>query len=140
MENDPDDPYQRPLVAQRKSHVAIRYERKDIVHVSLSGDEHCRYILMVVNFRLDPNSGMDISEVVVTYSNGNFFSNPKQHHEHFVRDEGANFRLESRLGGDLKREKTIERNDETFSRVIESIELLCDFGKTIQCLGSFSKI
>lgn len=145
MENDPDDPYQRDAIIQRKGRVNIRCDHKDIAHGYFSDEEDDLYSLIVVKFRFDPNGiaarikeahatiqfasmkrGKD-PEVVAMYPEGSFFVEPTTQHEQVVDGVGANIGGSAsgvEVGGELKHEKTIDRERVDFTKVQGSIEVL----------------
>jgi len=149
--NDPEDPEERPVITQRPGRVNIRCEHKAIVHGYLSEDVDDLYSLIVLRFRFDPNGiaarikearatfkfatsviGKPDPEVVDMYPNGSFFVEPTQQHEQTVHGAGLNIgggAAGVQVAGDLKREKTVDRDTVSFTRVIGAIELLRDFGK-----------
>lgn len=147
-QNDPNDPYQRDNIIERKGRVRVSCEHKDIVHGFHSDENDDYYSLIVLGFRFDPNGlarrikeahitvqfatmGNNTKapdpEVVAMYPNGNFLIEPTTQHETRVAGGGLNlgggaFGVE--VGGELKAERTIERDAEDATRIRGSIDLL----------------
>lgn len=145
-QNDPNDPYQRDNIIERKGRVRISCEHKDIVHGYHSDDVDDPYSLIVLGFRFDPNglarrikeahisvrfSAMDAQgadpEVVAMYPEGNFHIEGTTQHETTVAGGGINLgggALGVEVGGELKSEKTIERDSQDATRIRGSIDLM----------------
>ncbi|KAL9121476.1 MAG: hypothetical protein Q9187_001967 [Circinaria calcarea] len=152
FQNDPDDPYQRGTIIQRKGRVNIGCDHKDIVHGYLSEDDDADLCtLIIVQFRFDPNSiatrikeahavfkfaamemGKPDPEVIAMYPEGSFFVEATTQHEQVVKGAEANFgggAAGAQVGGSLKLEKIVDRERMDFTRVRGSIDVLRGYGK-----------
>ncbi|KAK0720172.1 hypothetical protein B0H67DRAFT_468483, partial [Lasiosphaeris hirsuta] len=144
-QNDPNNPYQRDNIIERKGRVDIRCEHKAIVHGFYSDDVDDLCTLIVLGFRFDPNSvarrikeahvvvkfaAMDKNtpdpEVLDMYPNGQFSFAPSTHQETLVRGGGVSvggIAAGVPVGGELKLEHTIERDISDAAGVRGSIDL-----------------
>ena len=151
--NDPNDPYQRDTIVQRKGRVNIGCKHKDIAHGYFSEKINDLCTLIVVQFRFESNglaarikeahailtfAAMDVGnpdpEVVAMYPEGGFFVQPTVQHEQVLKGAEANVgggAAGAQVGGVLKMESTVERETTDYTRVHGSIDVLraSDFGK-----------
>jgi len=144
-QNDPNAPWQRDNIIERKGRVDVRCEHKDIVHGYFSDavDDACTLIVLV--FRFDPNGlGRRIKEAAVTmvfsamagdddhpevlamHPDGNFAIVPTTQHE--TRTKGGGVTIGGgvaglSLGAHLTLERTIECDTTDAARVRGSIDL-----------------
>ena len=95
VQNDPDQPFQRDNIIERKGRVDIRCEHKDIMHGFYSDDNDDLCSLIVLKFQFCPNgvarrikeahvvvkfaaiqNGKPDPEVIAMYPDGNFCVQP----------------------------------------------------------------
>jgi len=151
IQNDPDDPWERETIIQRKGRVNIRCEHKAVAHGYYSDECDDLYSLIVIQFRFDPNGiAARIKEAHVTikfaagkpgerdpvvkrmYPEGMFTVEPTQQHEQVVR--GGTLQLKvggggmAEMGGELKTEKTTDRDKTDFTLVRGSSDVLRSYG------------
>ncbi|KAJ5682968.1 hypothetical protein N7462_006133 [Penicillium macrosclerotiorum] len=149
--NDPNDPYQRQSIIQRRGRVDIRCEHKDVAHGYLSKDSDDLSTLIVIQFRFDPNGiaarikeahatikfaamkkGSPDPEVIDMYPNGGFFVAPTVQDENITRTVGATMGAKAgglEIRGQLKHQKTVNRNAQNFTFVRGSIDVMRASGK-----------
>jgi hypothetical protein len=143
-QNDPSQPFQRDVLVERRGPVDIRCEHKDIIHGFFSDaiEEPCS--LIVLEFRFSTNriarrikeahvviqfsameKGKNDPEVVSIYPNGSFSVEPTKQHEILVSGGGLNVggSFGAEIGGELKLEKTTERDTWGATRVRGYIDL-----------------
>jgi len=151
--NDPNDPYQRDTIVQRKGRVNIGCKHKDIAHGYFSEEIDDLCTLIVVQFRFESNgiaarikeahavftfAAMEMDktdpEVMSMYPDGSFFIQPTVQHEQVLKGAEANVgggAAGAQVGGILKMESTVERETIDYTRVRGSIDVLraSGFGK-----------
>ena len=146
-QNDPRQPYQRDNIIERKGRVDVRCEHKDIIHGYFSNESGEPCSLIVLEFRFSPNGvarrirearvfikfaalspqrGEPDPEVAAIYPDGTFRVEPTQQHETVA--QGGGIRLTggvtgAEIGGELKTEKTSERDVSGATTVKGSIDL-----------------
>lgn len=147
IQNNPKDPYQRDNIIERQGRVDVRCEHKDIVHGFFSDtvDDPCT--LIVLAFRFQPNGlarrikqgnvvikfasmaqGGDDPEVLAVWPDGQFSFHPTKQHETVVQGGGISISAGAdavglSLGGELKKEHTIERDTADATWLRGSIDL-----------------
>ena len=143
-QNDPDDPYQRGNIIERKGRIHVSCEHKDIVHGFHSDSVDSPHTLIVLRFRFDPNgvarrikeahitvrfAAMDKQgadpEVVAMEPNGNFYIEPTTQHETSAKSGGLSLGGGAgvEVAGELKAERSIERDTSDATRVRGSVDL-----------------
>ena len=149
--NDPNDPYQRNVIVQRKGRVDIRCEHRDIVHGFRSETINDLYSFIVMKIRFDPNhfaarikeakvtfkfaaiDGETDPEVVAISPDGSYNVEPTMQHEQTVDTAGVNISGGTagvQAGGQLTHQRTIDQDVVSYTRIIGSVELLRDHGNS----------
>ncbi|KAF2012822.1 hypothetical protein BU24DRAFT_425438 [Aaosphaeria arxii CBS 175.79] len=143
--NDKDDPFQRQHITERKGRVDVRCDLKDVAHGYFSADNDDLCTLIVIEFRFEPNglanrirqANIDITfsaiekgnrdpEVIEMHPNGSFGIEPTQASVSTTKGGGLNLGAGAgpvNLGGDLKLERTVERQRPDMARLRGSIDL-----------------
>ena len=132
FQNNPKDPWQRENVLERRGRVRIECKIRDIVHGFYSGDGDGYCSLIVFRFRFDPDglsrrikvariwvtfTAMDSQDtdprVIKMYPDETYSIYPTKQKETTTTSGGANLGaniLGGNIGGELKREKAVERD------------------------------
>ena len=152
FQNDPNDPYQRDTIIQRKGRVEIFCDHEAIIHGYSSTDEDAVLCTLIIfKIRFEPNgiaarikeahaefkfAAMEIGhpdpEVIAMEPNGDFSVEPTTEHEQVVKGVEANIGgglAGTQIGGAVKLEKTVERERTNYARFKGSVKVLRTYGK-----------
>ncbi|KAL6923014.1 hypothetical protein ACHAPO_006498 [Fusarium lateritium] len=146
-QNDPNQPFERENIIERRHKVDVRCQHKDIVHGYYSDDDDfadpCS--LLVFEFEFSPNAiarRIKSATVTITFSakekgnpdpvvkaifpRGTFCVEPTQQTETLTRSAGINLGggiMGTQVGGELKAETSVQRETYSAAKVKGSIDL-----------------